>query len=373
MARTKKLGSGYRKRKDGRYEYRWTQNGKRYSVTGWTVEEVKTREFQRRKEIEENSYQSNKNVTLTRYFEEWQRMREGHVKETTLIGERYMFKHIQKHLGNIKVRDIEKRLIVDLRGRLVEELSTNYTNGIIKCLSSVLKTAVSDGIIERNPCDGIGALKRTEPPARETIHRALTIEETKKFLESAKMRNSWYYELYRFLLCTGVRIGEAGALRKDDIDYRAGVIHVRRTLSNTEGGRMVIDSTKTVSSKRDIPITTEIKEILHEQERRNREVFGSNIVMMGETFFRTLRGDKVTASTIRNDIKATLKNVDMEYFAVHAFRDTFATRAIESGMNPRTLQEILGHASFSMTMDLYAHVMENTKAKEMSNVYTGTE
>lgn len=87
-----------------------------------------------------------------------------------------------------------------------------------------------------------------------------------------------------------------------------------------------------------------------------------------------MNGGYVCSDVVVRDIKYTLKGTGIEYFTPHAFRDTFATRAIEAGMNPQTLKEILGHSSYSMTMDLYAHVMENTKQKEMNliQIKTGT-
>ena len=68
------------------------------------------------------------------------------------------------------------------------------------------------------------------------------------------------------------------------------------------------------------------------------------------------------------EIKKICKAAGIAPFTAHAFRDTFATRAIESGMNPKTLQEILGHADISITMNLYCHVMEDTKVRQMNNI-----
>ena len=167
-----------------------------------------------------------------------------------------------------------------------------------------------------------------------------------------------------------MRIGEAVALRRSDIDTRKGLIHIRRTITRTTGGRVVGDTTKTRTSKRDIPLTPALKAILQRQEQLNRQMFHNEPTAIDGLIFRTMRGKIITSSTIIKDMEATQKAAGIDHFSVHAFRDTFATFALESGMSPQTLKEILGHSSFSMTMDLYAHVLADTKADEMGKVVT---
>ena len=72
------------------------------------------------------------------------------------------------------------------------------------------------------------------------------------------------------------------------------------------------------------------------------------------------------ATPVDREIKRVCKRTGIEHFTCHAFRDTFATRAIEQGVAPRTLQELLGHSDFSLTMNLYGHVLDDTKEKAMN-------
>lgn len=375
MARKVNLGAGYRQRKDGRIEYRWTgEDGKRYSVAGKTVEECKAKEEQKKKELGRLAYTSNANVTLSEYFKEWQQSRIGSVKESTLKSERCVFKIISPELGTMKICKLEKRQIQRFQDGLKDKYSTNYVNYIMKLLRYILRAAIVEGIIDRNPVDGIKNLKRTEPEARDSIHRALTPEETETFFKAAKDSNSWFLTLYEFLINSGCRIGEAGALQRSDIDYKNNVVHIRRTITQVEVGVEIGDSPKTKTSKRDIPMNAAMKKALLKQDRLNRELFGENVISMNDRMFKAINGGLITSTVIIRDMKSILKGTGIEYFTPHAFRDTFATRAIEAGMNPQTLKEILGHSSFSMTMDLYAHVMENTKQKEMDliQINTGT-
>lgn len=367
MGRKAKLGAGYRQRKDGRIEYRWKgEDGKTYSVCGHSVEECR-----QKAEIKRQScYINNASVTLDRYFSEFEKGRDGAVKESTALQTSAVYKRISKAMGGMKIREIERRQVQKLQDDLKAVYKTASVNDTISLLSSIMKQAMVDGIINRNPCAGVRRLKRTETPARETIHRALTRDETERFFAAARERNSFYYGLFAFLLNTGCRIGEAGALTRADIDYNAGVIHIRRTVTRSGGGEIIGDSPKTKTSKRDIPITAATREILQRQEQQNRDVFG-NIPDIGKPIFRTLNGEILLPASIKRELFAAQKAAGIERFTVHAFRDTFATRALESGMKPQTLKEILGHSSFVMTMDLYCHTMEETKRAEMDLLHTG--
>lgn len=367
MGRKAKLGAGYRQRNDGRIEYRWRgADGKTHSVCGHSVEECRVKADKKR----QTCYIKNADVTLDRYYLEFERGREGTVKESTAMQTGAVYKRISKAIGGMKVREIERRQVQKLQDDFKAVYTTSTVNDTISLLSCIMKQAVNDGIINRNPCAGIRRLKRTEPPARETIHRALTIDETERFFAAARARNSFYYGLFAFLLNTGCRIGEAGALTRADIDYNAGVIHIRRTVTRSGGGEIIGDSPKTKTSKRDIPITAATREILQRQELQNRDVFG-DIPDIGKPIFRTLNGEILLPASIKRELFAAQKAAGIERFTVHAFRDTFATRALESGMKPQTLKEILGHSSFAMTMDLYAHTMEETKRAEMDLLHTG--
>ncbi len=122
---------------------------------------------------------------------------------------------------------------------------------------------------------------------------------------------------------------------------------------------------------RDIPVTTEIISIIEAQRKINREY--SNVVSIDEYVFHLPEGTPISRERVQSEIDRVLKKINetgghIERFTSHCFRHTFATRAIEAGMQPQTLKTILGHSSLSMTMDLYSHVLPNTRAEEMQKV-----
>lgn len=352
----------------------FTWEGKRVYCYGKTLAEASAKAEERKKELAEKTWKKSGELTLDEYFENWLDNKRGTVKDITLYQNKTTYKAVSEYaidesghkFGSLKLRDIEKQMIVNMQKDLAKKNRSSTVNMRIDLLKALLKTAENDRIIEWNPCKGISPLKRTELTARETIHRALTIDETKAFLEAAK--DNWYYNLFVLLLNSGMRMGEAGALRITDI--KGDHIEIRRTLSRAESGAVILgEDAKTESGKRNIPLTDALREAIESQKKINSIVRGNGgIVDMGASIFTSFQGMMLTDGNVIKNINSICRKAGIDHFTVHAFRDTFATRAIESGMKPKTLQEILGHSDFTITMSLYAHVMENTKAEEMNLV-----
>ena len=367
-----RLAAGVERDGNG-YRLRFSLNGRQYAVYGASVKEVKEKEIKKRQEIEEGSYKAGENINLDDYFERWIEAKEGTAKETTLRANRMMYHAISKaeidktgaRFGELKIKAIEVQNVRDLQKTIAETHSTRTTNDTISLLKSILQSAVTiDRIIEYNPAAPVKALRRTEPQARDNIHRALTKEETRAFLSYAE--DSWYYNLYVFLLATGCRIGEAGALEICDIRKRS--ITISRTVTRkASGGYKIGDDTKTAAGRREIPITDEARRAIEQQRFITGQLFGK-LENLTDTIFRSPRGNILKSSIVNDDIKRICEAAGIEKFTVHAFRDTFATRCIESGMPPKTLQDIMGHSDIGMTMNLYAHCMPETKREQLKAV-----
>lgn len=198
-----RLPAGMYRTSKGLIRCRFTVNGQRIDVYGKTANEARQKELERRQEIEEGLYKSGENISLDDYFSRWLEAKQGTVKETTLRSNAMMYATMSKTaidkagtlFGTLKVKDIEVQNVRDLQKALAATHSTRTTNDTISMLKGILKSAVQiDRIISYNPAAPVKALKRTEQPARDTIHRALTREETRAFLSHAE--DSWYYPLY---------------------------------------------------------------------------------------------------------------------------------------------------------------------------------
>jgi integrase len=240
-------------------------------------------------------------------------------------------------------------------------------------LKSTLNNAVRDEVIAVNPMNGIKTIKNTSAKATETIHRALTQDEQKTFFEAA--RNNYYYEFMALMVQTGMRQGEVAALTIADIDFKKNVIHVARTMTLNSKGNIITGNTpKTDKGKRDIPLNENIKGLINAQLEKRQAIFNSKSVIPIDTpIFTTSRGGRVFDYLVNKAISKVLAELEadgkhIEPFTSHAFRDTFATRFVEQTKDLHTLQKILGHASFAMTADLYAHVLDETKQDAMQKI-----
>ena len=369
-----RLPQGVTKRKNGLFEKRFTVDGKRYSVYGHTTKELADKEQEKRKEIEQNLNQSLQGITLNKYFERFLNQKRGYVKSTTIYKYQRVYEsRIKADLGNKKLKTLTKVKLMDYQEKLLKEgVSADYINYIFVVLKSVFASALTDEIIIKNPLIGTKKLKSQKDKASETIHRALTEEETSLFLNQLKATNNWYYEVYALMVNTGMRLGECLALEWSDIDNINEVIHITKTLTVAEDGSITIGEPKTKTSKRDIPITDNVRVILKSQ-RKKYNLMAECVDLKNNNIFISVRGNYIDKTTIGRNIDIIVKQLQeqgykIESFGSHALRDTFATRFIEQGGQPQTLKTILGHSSLSMTMDLYAHVLPNTKAEEMKRI-----
>lgn len=362
----RKLPPGFRKRGDG-LEYRFTFAEGRHSVYGRSVKECYSKADETRQKLREGLNLRNGNVPLEKYFEEWLELKKPSVRETTILTNEKIFALARPYIGKKRLKEINRRDILTMQSALSKQLMTSSVNNVTILISSVLRSAVLDRLIPFNPADSVKHLKRTEPKATQTIHRAFTQEEQRQFFAKAKEKNIYLYELFLFLIQTGVRIGEASVLTWKDIDYHGKVIRITKTVTATKEGYIVGNMPKTSSGIRDIPMTSAIQSTLQAQRKKMMLIHGIKAVSKDSRIFLPERSPNAilrqpSAALSMNRI---LKELGIEKATVHAFRDTFATRAIEQGMPPNTLKAILGHSSISTTMDIYAHVMQDQAFESM--------
>lgn len=365
-----KLKTGMRKRPGGGYEYRFSVEGKRYSVGGTTIAECLKKADEKSARIKAGF---NNSVTLNQYFEEWIRQKERSVKASTVLVYTCVFKnHISQALGSHKVVSLQRRQVMDMLEHIADTTGIPTANIVRRVMGSILKGAMRDEIIPRNVVASIQSFKNPKPPARETIHRELNEEELRAFFSLAK--NSIYYNAFRFMLYTGVRVGECAALQWQDVDFKNRLIHIRKTATRDKRGKWLLgDSTKTKRSKRDIPMNEAIRVVISEQMELQRGMHG--VFDLCGFVFPSAYGQMAQPNAISRRIPEALKKgrsmrpkIEIKPFSVHAFRDTFASRAVRAGIPPNTLKEILGHSSLAMTMDLYAHVSQQDKIKGMKKM-----
>ena len=363
-----------KRRQDGYLTKTFTFNGKRYFVYGRNTDELLQKEVQKKQELE-NGKQDRENPTLKEYYDYFTQIRRTELKESTLRSQIIQFNllsntRIQNGVlfGNIRINDLTRRDIETVRQIL---LSKGYTpqhlNICFSHLNHVLNTATIEETIIKNPCKALKPLKRIGEPINETKHRALSEDETVKFFQVAKERQSIYYNTFCMMIMSGLRVGEIGSLTPGDIE--SDFINIHKTVTRNEIGQYIIsDTTKTKSGKRQIPLTADIKQIIQRQEELNTMLYGISFDN-SLCLFRSSDGNLLKEYTVNREIDRICKTANIEKFTCHAFRNTFATRFIEQRPGDyKILSDILGHKDVSITLNLYTHVMKENKTKSMEEM-----
>ena len=374
--RGKELGEGICQRADGRYMARYTDRfGKRKTIYGKTYKEV-------RRELDiarANNFQL-KNVrddtSLETWFTQWMEVyKKKRIRSTSYM--EYMLiwnKNIEPHIGHVKLRDLRK---IDVQRVIDIAVDDGYgyerQNKIKVMLNDMMERAVEDDMAVKNPCRGIIIRSQKEIKAE-----ALTIQEQSDFFEQA--RNTFYENLFMVAVNTGLRPGELFALYPEDIDFREGVIHVTKTLiyqkyPDDEGKTFHIEAPKTRQSIRDVPINSVCEKYLRLQLAQKKSVSSKN-KLKTRYLFTTKRNTPLNSQLYSQAIRSVVNAYNagksdgdrLKRFSGHTFRHTFATRCFEAGIDAKTVQKYLGHASIKMTMDLYTHVTKEKASKDIERI-----
>lgn len=379
----KELGVGLNQRKDGRYQARFTRfNGQRSEKNFVKVTEARSWLNEQRYL---DSITATGDMTVDEWYNYWiENFKDGIVKDNTTKNYKQRYEYnIKNEIGLIKLQDIRQLHCQKILNNMFD--SGRYSNGTMELtqitLHALFKGAVENDYLQKNPAENL-KLKRRDNDNEE--RRVLTRQEQKIFKEYAK--NTLYNNAYCLVLETGLRAGEVGGLQWNDIDFENGVINVQRTiLQDAQKGGFYFGTPKTKKSKRKIPLTNEAVSILNNQKMlqcklrmksKNWNSYWDGLV------FTTVNGNPVGASTFRSMMIRIVKNInfDRQYNAqnslyeefqhcyMHSLRHTFATRCIENGVQPKTLQKILGHSTLSTTMDLYVHVTDEQIFSEMNKM-----
>lgn len=362
----KRTKSGYLKKS-------FTYENKRIYIYGRTSEELFENEKKKKEELK-NGTLDRENPTLNKYYDYFTQIRRAELKESTLRGQRIQFNLLANaeikpgfKFGNTRIQNITRRDIEYIRQSLLESGQTpEHLNICFAHLNHVLNNATIDETIIKNPCKALKPLKRTSEPVNETKHRALTQDETIKFFQAAKDRNSYYIHIFEMMIYSGLRVGEVSALYPTDID--SNYIYVNKTVTRNEiGGYIISETPKTEKGKRTIPLNKDLKRIIADQEKQNRDFFG--ISFDKTPLFRSIDGHILREYTINREIKRICKAANISEFTCHAFRNTFATRFIEQRPQDfKILSEIMGHKDIKITLELYTHVMQENKINAMKEI-----
>ena len=390
----RRLFSGESQRKDGKYEYKYLDVwGKRRTVYSWKLtpadripsgkrDDISLREKikQIQKDLNSNIIPNGGNLTVLELVQKYIRQKNG-VRHNTKSNYNFVVNVIKKEafggkrIDKVKMSDAKEWLIklqqVDGRGYS----SIHTIRGVVR---PAFQMAVDDDLLLKNPFEfQLSTVVVNDSVTREAITR----KQERDFLEFVKNDSHFckYYDGIYILFKTGLRISEFVGLTKKNLDFKKNRIIVDHQLQRTRDMKYVIEDTKTESGERMVPMTPEVKECF-QRILANRK--NPKIEPMVDGYSGFLFLDKNGRPMVALHWEKYFQHICEKYNRIyriqmpkvtpHVCRHTFCSNMAKSGMNPKTLQYIMGHSDISVTLNTYTHLNYDDAEEEMQKVVEKT-
>ena len=377
MAKKRKSGTGtIRQRGDGRWEGRvvigYDDSG--FPKTKNVLAKTKRECQEKLRQLTESMVGRNdRKVKSDMLFGDWLcYWYENHSKpmlraSTQNNYENVIYNHVLPEIGKIPLNKLSQndlqqfygRLKKNGRKRLTEQYGAGLSDRMVRMCHAVcrsaLERAVRDDLLRTNPAIGCKL-----PPKKAKEMQVLDREELQKFLIQAQADG--YYELFLLDICTGLRRGELIALQWGDLNFETGVLTVNKQ-AYTVNGELQIIPPKTKASVRKLVLPPAVLAVLREYRKKvdSRWMFPSPV-----------KADRpITPGVARRRLQTILERADCKRVRFHDLRHTFATLALENGMDVKTLSAMLGHVSAATTLDIYTHITDDMRLTAAANIDCG--
>lgn len=372
----KECGKGICQRKDGYYVARFVgRDGKRHEQYFTSIPEARNWLEEARYADKHNGVTCAPYMTVDEWFKYWIDEVNADLSPNTRRNytDRYVH-NIQPVIGKMQLVDVKPLHCKNILNQMEKDYAGSTIRQTYITMGSMLHSALMNSLISKHPMDSV---KYNKPVKAPSEIKFLTIEEQAKFLEAAKRSHNYYQ--YALILETGLRTGEMIGLTWDAIDWEKRTLTVNKTLEfrhKQEFWRA--GPPKTQHSYRTIPLTNRAYDILREIEQSrayrkesdqlnqeleyiDRLTGKKNTMVLRDLVFLNYRtGMPAKNSSYDTHLYKLCDEAGIKHFCMHALRHTYATRAIERGVQPKVLQKLLGHGSIKTTMDKYVHVTDDS-------------
>ena len=397
------LRQGELQRNDGKYEYRYEDlNGERRSVYSWKLVEtdkipngkrkcVALRDMEKaiQRDLDDgiNTFAANR-MTLNRLFDEYIESK-YELKPSTRTNYKYMYnKYVREDIGTRNISSIKFSHIKKFYIHLMRDIGfkPNSLENIHTVLHPVFTIAVRDGLIRTNPTDGVMAdIKKSHDWEKPKRH-ALTVPQQEAFVGFIKSNYKYRHWLpvFTFMLGTGCRVGEVAGLRWQDCDFQKNIITIDHNLTyrpseDGSGCTFRISTPKTKAGERIIPMFAAVRDALISERIRQMESGVNQSVVDGYSgfVFSNRFNEILNPHSINRAIERIVRDYNLAeseqaekesrkpellpHFSAHNLRHTFCTRLCETETNLKVIQEIMGHADITTTMDIYNEATQELK------------
>lgn len=371
------LKTGESQRPDGRYCYRYKAlDGKRKYIYDMDLNSLRDKERQVNRDIEDKIYSNDitMNECFDRYMSAKTDLREGTRHKYNLEYNRWIR---DTWFGNRPISSMKKSDVLLFYKEKSETLSSGTIRCIHKYVYPALDMAVEDDLIRKNPANNC-----TKDYMGNKPREALTEEQTLRFLEYAENYKDGknYLLAVKIMLGTGLRVGEVTGITWDDVDFKNKTINVDKQFTLIAGGGRYeyhISPVKTETGNRKVPMSDDVEELMRQHKKDtyfNSLKYGSSVDGYRGFVFHTRTGLPVLANRINDYLSKVVNSYNESHkeklpkISCHTMRHTFCTRMSELGINPKSLQYIMGHSSYKTTSDVYITETETHAQEEFERI-----
>ncbi|WP_348920166.1 tyrosine-type recombinase/integrase [Enterococcus rotai] len=309
-------------------------------------------------EFEKNGLQKKEYITYQEVYDEWIEQYKNTVEESTFVKTKRIFKnHVLPFFGKMRLENIEVKHCQEAINMWAKKLKR--FNMIMNYAGMVFDHAIRSGLINSNPTKLVTKPKPKKQP-EEKQENFYTKEELTLFFSCLEKENEpKIYALFRLLAFSGIRKGEALALTWNDINFESKTLTISKALTRGEDSKLIVQTPKTINSKRVISIDDKTLSILKQwriTQKKHYFILGINTMNKKQLVFSNSENKHLQPTITRKYMLQVCKKHSLKEITTHGFRHTHCSLLFEAGATIKEVQDRLGHTDIKTTMNIYAHV-----------------